>query len=70
MKTDTSMRLRTRDAAAYLAISPRTLEKYRLTGEGPPFLKIGRAVVYDSADLDAWLADKVRQSTAENSIIS
>lgn len=55
---------RTRDAARYLGVSASTLEKLRLSGGGPRFMRLGgRAVGYDIADLDAWL-DEQRQKTA------
>ena len=38
--------LTTNEAAKYVRLSPRTLERYRVTGEGAPFLKIGRLVFY------------------------
>jgi predicted DNA-binding transcriptional regulator AlpA len=60
-----SPRLRTADAAAYCASSKSTFEKYRLTGEGPAYIKIGRVVVYDRDDLDTWLASHRRMSTSE-----
>ncbi len=48
--------LRTPEAAAYVGLSISTLEKKRLTGGGPPFIRLGgRAVGYDIRDLDAWL---------------
>jgi predicted DNA-binding transcriptional regulator AlpA len=59
--------MRTREAASYCGLAHRTLEKLRLTGEGPAYLKIGRAVVYDRHDLDQWLAAKRRRSTSEQS---
>ena len=34
----------TAEAADYLDLSPRTLERYRVTGEGPRFIKLGRRV--------------------------
>ncbi|WP_426414171.1 hypothetical protein [Bradyrhizobium ganzhouense] len=37
----------------------------RVTGEGPPFAKLGRRVVYRQSDLDAWTASRVRTSTSE-----
>ena len=47
---------RTPAAAEYVGVAPSTLEKKRLTGDGPRFLRLGgRAVGYDIADLDAWL---------------
>lgn len=57
--------LTTPEAAAYVRRSPRTLERYRVTGEGPIFLKIGRPILYRRADLDEWLDDKVRRSTSD-----
>ena len=58
-------RLRTPEAASYLALSPRTLESLRVKGGGPCFLKVGRAVVYDTRDLDAWLSHCRRKSTSD-----
>jgi hypothetical protein len=49
----------TATAAQYLHLSPRTLEAYRMSGEGPPYIRVGRGrrspVLYDVADLNAWL---------------
>lgn len=48
--------LRTPAAAEYIGFAASTLEKMRLIGEGPRFIRIGqRAVGYDINDLDAWL---------------
>ena len=45
--------MRTPAAALYLGIAERPLNKMRLTGYGPPFVKVGpRAIVYRKADLD------------------
>jgi len=57
--------LPTEHAAAYLGLSPKTLETLRTRGGGPPFLKLGRRVVYRKADLDTWLAARVRRSTSD-----
>jgi hypothetical protein len=59
-------RVGTQEAAAYCRLSPRTLEKWRLLGGGPPFLKLGRRVLYDLRDLDHWLAECRRSSTSAN----
>jgi hypothetical protein len=61
----TSARLAAVDAAAYLGISPSMLNKLRVFGGGPVFLKLGRRVAYDVADLDAWLETKRRRSTSD-----
>jgi predicted DNA-binding transcriptional regulator AlpA len=58
-------RLRTPAAADYLGYAESTLEKKRLTGDGPPFIRLGRVIVYDTRDLDAWLAERRAYSTSE-----
>ena len=42
------------EAAAFLRLSPRTLEKQRVIGGGPRFRKFVRRVMYAVADLEAW----------------
>lgn len=56
--------LRTEDAANYTGLSASTLTKLRLTGGGPEYIKLGKVVVYDLTDLDAWLLSKRRRSTS------
>lgn len=47
---------RTTAAAEYLGLAASTLEKMRLCGEGPDFIRLGgRAIGYDVKDLDDWL---------------
>ncbi len=58
--------LKTQQAANYLALSVTTLEKYRVYGGGPSFVRLGRAVRYRTADLNAWLESRVRTSTSDN----
>lgn len=57
--------LATTDAARWVGCSPRTMEKFRQTGGGPVFLKIGRSVLYARSDLEAWLHSCRRVSTAD-----
>jgi hypothetical protein len=45
--------------------SVHTLEKDRLDGGGPPYVKMGRLVRYRPADVRAYLAKRVRRSTAD-----
>lgn len=61
----TTRRLRTSAAANYCGLSKSTFDKYRLTGEGAVFIKIGRSVIYDTADLDNWLEARRKKSTSE-----
>jgi len=53
------------DAAERLNVSPRTLEKWRITGQGPAYHKIGSRVYYRICDLDAWLNAQRRTSTSQ-----
>lgn len=53
------------DAAAFLCVSRRTLDRWRFDGTGPAFIKLGGAVRYRRADLDAFIAAGVVSSTAE-----
>ena len=52
-------------AATYLSLAPQTLNKLRCVGGSPAFFKAGRRVLYDRADLDAWLDERRFQSTAD-----
>jgi predicted DNA-binding transcriptional regulator AlpA len=36
----------------------KTLQKWRLNGEGPPYVKVGALVRYRRSDLEAWLASR------------
>ena len=51
-------------AAEYLSVSLSFLNKARVAGNGPAFLKAGVLVRYAIEDLDSWLAASRRQSTA------
>ena len=57
--------LNTAQAAFYIGLSRRTLEKMRLTGDGPRFCKHGRYVRYHINDLDAWSEAERRSSTSD-----
>ncbi|WP_428979888.1 helix-turn-helix transcriptional regulator [Brevundimonas naejangsanensis] len=57
--------LRTDQAAAYLGLSGRTLEKHRTYGTGPVYRKLGNRVVYTIEELDAWAEIGTRRSTSD-----
>ena len=59
--------LNTHQAAALLALGRSTLEKWRCTGAGPKFIKLGlRRVGYHKSDLEEWIAARPRRaSTSE-----
>ncbi|MFN3463990.1 MAG: helix-turn-helix transcriptional regulator [Terricaulis sp.] len=54
------------EAALRLKISKHTLNRWRVTGEGPPFVKYGpRLVRYIDRVLDEWAVSRARRSTSE-----
>jgi predicted DNA-binding transcriptional regulator AlpA len=56
----------TPDTAIYIGAKPGFLEKKRLSGDGPPFIRIGsRKVGYLTEDLDRWLESRRRTSTSD-----
>lgn len=61
--------LTTPEAAAFLRVSASTLERYRVVGGGPPFLKVGNGkrnrVLYRQGDLRAWLENTAFKSTSD-----
>ncbi len=50
-------------------ISPRTLERWRWTGEGPAFVKIGGRVVYRIADVEAYENGRRCASTSQSTAL-
>jgi predicted DNA-binding transcriptional regulator AlpA len=52
-----------RATANILGLSVSTLNKWRVTGDGPHFVKMGRRVAYRDDDIDRWLAERRRAST-------
>ena len=46
-----------RDVAQMLGCSVALLRKWRLSGNGPAYLKIGRLVRYRREDIDAFLTE-------------
>jgi predicted DNA-binding transcriptional regulator AlpA len=58
--------LLTAEAAEHVKLSASSLEKARVRGDGPPFIRIGsRKVGYLAADLDKWLESRRRTSTSD-----
>ena len=56
------------DLAARWNISHRTLERWRWTGEGPLYVKLGGRVVYRLEDVEAFEREQIRASTADHPI--
>lgn len=67
--TPQKLYLNSQEAADILRISIRTLERMRVEGSGPRYLKAGKGlrarVLYRLADLDAWLQHHTYTSTSE-----
>jgi hypothetical protein len=53
-------------AARHMGLSAATLAKWRCVRGGPPYTKLGRAVVYSLRDLDSFVASRgKRRSTSD-----
>jgi hypothetical protein len=60
------MYLRPRDAAKRLGLSPNTLVKMRMRGDGPPFIRLTpRRIVYAPDALDDFIRGRQYTRTAE-----
>ncbi|GJG87434.1 hypothetical protein tb265_26150 [Gemmatimonadetes bacterium T265] len=60
------MLLDTTQAAERCKLARATLAKLRVNGGGPQFVKLGAKVLYDDADLSAWIAAQgKRRSTSD-----
>ena len=62
---DDAIYMGTRELAALLGLSPRTLDRYRVSGGGPKFYKFGNRVRYARADVEAWAAERRYSSTSD-----
>ena len=60
--------LNQREAALELRLSERTLERLRVCGGGPRFLKAGAAVRYRELDLKSWIEARLVNSTSERKV--
>lgn len=58
--------LRTPEAARFLGLSGRTLEKHRTYGTGPKYSKLGGRVVYAVSDLQSWVDRGAKASTSDD----
>ena len=59
-----------RQAAELIGLSKSYLDKMRMTGKGPDYLRVGARVVYRRRDIEAWFDKHVQSSTAENRAMS
>jgi hypothetical protein len=54
-----------KETANRLKVSLSWLAKARMRGDGPPFIKVGRAIRYSDAALQQWMKSQQRLSTSE-----
>jgi len=58
--------LDTAGAAEFTGLGKPTLEKMRVRGDGPPYMKLGaKSVRYRADDLREWMAARVVTSTSQ-----
>jgi predicted DNA-binding transcriptional regulator AlpA len=57
--------LTAKEASRVLKLSPSWLAKARMRGDGPPYLRLGRAVRYSEGGLLQWMKSRTRMSTSE-----
>ncbi len=55
-----------REAARILKVSVSWLAKARMRGDGPAYIKLGRAIRYTEVALQQWLKGNQRLSTSEH----
>ncbi len=53
------------DVAVQYGVNIRWLQKARVSGGGPPFVKIGARVFYRVLDVERFIASRVRGSTSD-----
>ena len=54
-----------REAAELLRLSERTLERYRVSGTGPKFVRFPHSIRYRLTDIEAFIASRIVGSTSE-----
>jgi excisionase family DNA binding protein len=54
-----------KQAAGYLRVSKSYLDKLRVYGGGPRFLRFGRKILYRKSELNVWAEQRSFSSTSE-----
>jgi predicted DNA-binding transcriptional regulator AlpA len=62
--------LKTIDVARATGLAPVTLRRWRTSGQGPRFVRLGRAVRYKPADLAAFVEERTARSTTEADLMA
>jgi predicted DNA-binding transcriptional regulator AlpA len=53
------------ETAAKTGMAVSTLNKWRVTGFGPKFVKLGKRVLYRDEDIEAFITAGIRSSTSQ-----
>ena len=56
MDGDMTKLLKTSEVTERIQMTTKTLRRWRMAGEGPPWVQLGRTVRYPADKLEAWLA--------------
>jgi hypothetical protein len=62
--------LNVKQAADYTNLSKSSLDKLRVYGDGPLYIKAGTRVIYDRIDLDTWLIGKKVANTSQQTAVA
>jgi predicted site-specific integrase-resolvase len=54
-----------KEAARLLSVHPNTLCKWRISGAGPPFVKVGQRVRYRISEISTWTREHTFSNTAQ-----
>ncbi len=58
--------LNTLQVAEILLLRPNSVEKMRMRGDGPPFIRVTpRAIRYRLEDVEKWVTSQARRSTSD-----
>jgi predicted DNA-binding transcriptional regulator AlpA len=55
------------EAADKIGMAVSTLNKWRVKGFGPQFVKLGKRVLYRDEDIETFIAAGIRSSTSQES---
>jgi predicted DNA-binding transcriptional regulator AlpA len=58
-----------KNAAHKLLLSTRTLERHRVSGTGPAYVKLGHIVRYEASALEEWVRLNTRTSTSQSTLL-
>ena len=54
-----------KETAKLLSMSVKTLQRYRYTGGGPIYVKLGKSVRYKESDIEKYVSERTRYITTE-----